>query len=110
MAKYPRRAVNSTMTLTTRTASGSNAFGETTYTESTATDDVVLQFIDALEDPPAGNVRFRGLVAVTDPRHLNPTVTDEATVNGVEYRILEVRGVYWKGIRIADKVILQERS
>ena len=98
------------MTLTTKTASTKNAFGEQQFTESTATDDVVLQFIDGLEDPPAGNIRLGSLIAVTDPTNLTPTVTDEATVNGVTYRILEVRAVYWKGIRIADKVLLQERN
>ena len=99
MAKYPRRAVNASMTLTTRTVSGTNSVGSVTYTETTATDDVVLQFIDGLEDPSAGNVRFQGLIAVTDPVNLTPTVSDEATVDGVDYRILEVRAVYWKGIK-----------
>ncbi len=108
MAKFPRRAVNATMVLTTKTASTKNAWGEQQFTTASGSDSVVLQFIDDLEDPPAGNVRVRELIAVTDPQNLTPTVTDQATVNGVDYRILEVRAAYWKGIHILDKVILQE--
>ena len=110
MAKFPRRATNASMTLTTKTASTRNSFGETQFTETTATDDVVLQFVDRLEDPASGNIRLQSITAVTDPRNLTPTVTDEATVDGITYRILEVRAVYWKGIKIADKCILQERG
>lgn len=108
MAKFPRRATNATLTLTTKTASTKNAHGEQQYTTASGSDSVVLQYIDALEDPPVGNVRFRGLIAVTDPQFLTPTVTDEATVNGVDYRILEVRAGYWKGTHFIDKVVLQE--
>lgn len=98
------------MTLTTRTAAGKNAYGEREFTETSVSDDVVLQFIDNLEDPSSGNVRSRALIAVTDPRNLAPRVTDRALVDGINYRILEVRAVYWKGTKIADKVVLQENG
>ena len=98
------------MILTTKTQSGRNTFGEATFTETSVTDDVVVQFIDALEDPAAGNIRIRELIAVTNPENLSPRVGDEASINGVTYRILEVRAVYSKGVRIADKVRLQEEG
>lgn len=110
MAKFPRRAVNAQMTLVTKTPAARNSYGERGYTQSTTSDDVVVQFTDGLDDPPAGNVRFRQLTAVTDPQRLNPRVDDEAIVNGVTYRILEVIPVYDKGEVIAHKVRLQERG
>ena len=110
MAKYPRRATNARMTLLTKNPGSKNSFGEREYTSSSSEDDVVVQFTDALADPPAGNVRLRLLTAVTDPQRLNPRVDDEAIVNGVTYRVLEVIPVYHKGEKIADKVRLQERG
>ena len=50
--------------------------------------------MDQLEDPAAGNLRMRKIIAVTDPENLTPTTNDEATVDGVVYRILEVRPVF----------------
>ena len=110
MAKFPRHATNGTLTLTTRTPASRNSFGEQEFTETTTQDDAVLQFVDQLEDPAAGNLRMRKIIAVTDPENLTPTTNDEATVDGVAYRILEVRPIYWKGIKIAEKVQLQERG
>lgn len=110
MAKYPRRATNAQMTLITKSPGARNSFGERGYTDSTTSDDVLVQFTDGLEDPPAGNVRFRSLTVVTDPQRLNPRVGDEAIVNGVTYRILEVAPVYDKGEVIAHKCKMQERG
>jgi len=110
MAKYPRRARNATLTLTTKTQSGSNSFGEPTFSTSTSEDEVVLQFRDRLDFSPAGTIRYRELTALTDPLYLSPKVDDEAEVNGVTYRISEVIPTYWKGIKIMDRAVLQERG
>jgi len=110
MAKFPRRATNATMTLISKSPGSRNTFGERQYSQSTTSDDVLMQFTDTLADPPAGNVRVRLITAVTDPHRLNPRVDDEAIVDGVTYRILRVVPVYSKGEKIADKCELQERG
>ena len=110
MAKYPRRAVNASMTLTTRTASGRDDFGGVTYSTSTTEDDVVMQYRDQLEATPAGNIRVREISALTDPLYLSPKVDDEATIEGVTYRVLEVVPTYWKGIKIMERAVLQEKG
>jgi len=98
------------MTLTSRTQSGQNSYGEPTFSTTTTEDEVVLQFRDQLDFSPAGNVRYRELTALTDPLHLSPKVDDEAEINGVTYRISEVIPTYWKGINIINRVVLQERG
>ena len=110
MAHYPRPLRNATLTLTTKTQAGQNSYGEPTFTETTAEDEVVIQFRDQLDFSSAGTIRYRELTALTDPLNLTPTVDDEAEVNGVTYRIAEVVPTYWKGIKIMDRVVLQERG
>ena len=111
MAKYPRRAVNATMTLTTRTADDRDTFGGVTYTTADTSDDVVIKSAEILEDPPgAGNIPTLTITVLTDPLNLTPRVDELATINSVVYRIVSVEATFWKGINIVDKVSLLERG
>lgn len=98
------------MTLTTKTQTGQNSYGEPTFSTATAEDEVVLQVRDRLEFSPAGTVRLYEVTALTDPESLSPKVDDEAEIDGVTYRITEVIPAYWKGIKFLERVVLKEKG